>query len=51
LLLLRETRLTVLDLSGRDIDLRLKVFRVDLEKQIAFFYLLIVSDADPDDWT
>jgi hypothetical protein len=44
LLLLLESRFTILNLTTRNVDLRLKVVRVDLKKQIALPDLLVVSD-------
>jgi hypothetical protein len=46
LLLLRKSRLIILQLSSGNVDLRLKVARVDLEEQVALPDLLIVSDGN-----
>ena len=51
LLLLFESRFIVLNLASCNVDLRLKVARVDLKKQISLPYLLVVSDRNMYDWT
>jgi hypothetical protein len=43
LLLLLETRFIILNLASGNVDLRLKVARVDLKKQISLPYLLVIS--------
>jgi len=51
LLLLLESRFIVLNLASGYVDLRLKVARVYLEKQIPLPYRLVVSDPNLDDRT
>jgi len=46
LLLLRESRLSILYLPSGNIDLCLKVVRIDLEEQVAFLYSFVVSDGN-----
>jgi hypothetical protein len=51
LLLLLESRFIILNLASGNVDLCLKVARVDLKKQIALPYLLVVSDRNMYDRT
>jgi hypothetical protein len=46
LLLLRKSRLIILQLSSGNVDPRLKVARIDLEEQVALPDWLIVSDGN-----
>ena len=51
LLLLRKSRLGILQLPSSNVDLRLTVVRVDLEEQVPLLYLLVVPDSNPYNWT
>ena len=51
LLSLRESRLSILHLPSGNVDLRLKVLRIDLEEQVSLLHLLVVSDSNPYDGT
>src|ERR1700741_5208720 len=50
LLLLLESRFIVLNLASGYVDLRLKVARIYLKKQIPLPYRLVVCDPERDEW-
>jgi len=51
LLLLFQVRFAIQDLAGGQGELRLEIGRIDLEKQIPFFHLLVIMDRNTNNWS
>jgi hypothetical protein len=51
LLLLLQSRFIILNLTRGNVDLGLKIGRVDLEKQISLSQLLVITDRNANDRT